>query len=159
MNLLSRWLRSGLPITVLLFLWISMRTVSGYPSVSGTGFAESMTAFGFPLSWYAASEATSNAYKIALLPLVVDLLIYALVVVLLQWLIANRLARVASLSSRTSTAVSVSLWAAAAICTVAAVVIMTPDVHVNMTKVDAYFSGESATHRRSFVVGFLPQER
>lgn len=159
MSPLSSWLRIGLPATVLLFLWVSMRTVSGYPSASGTAFAESMTAFGFPLSWYAASQATSNAYKIALVPLVVDLLVYAFGVASLHWLIAPRITRVVHLSSRAMTAVSVALWAAAAMCTVAAVVIMTPDVYVNTTEVDTYFDSAVATHRRSFVVGLLPQER
>lgn len=118
-----------------------------------------MTGFGFPLSWYAASATTSNASKVALVPLAVDLLVYALAVMLLQWLVADRLMRGLHLSSRALKMIGVALWVAAALCAAAAAVIMTPNLRVDVMTVDDYFNGEGIIRQRSPVLGFLPQER
>jgi hypothetical protein len=163
MNWLTRWLCSGLPITLLLFLYVTMRTVSGYPLLSGAGtetvLAESMTAFGFPLSWHAASGATSNAYKVAIVPLMVDLLVYVLAVIVLQWLVAVLLIRVRHTVSRVWTAVCVLLWFAASVSLGATLMILAPNLRVEVMAIDAYFSSERAIHQRSLAFGFLPHRQ
>ena len=118
-----------------------------------------MTAFGFPLSWYAASETTSSAYKVAVLPLVVDLLVYALAVMVLQRLVADHLARVLHVSARASKLIGTVLWVAATLCATVAVVSMTPNLRVDVMAVDAYFNSEGTVRQRSPAFGFVPQER
>lgn len=144
-------LRFALPLTALLFVWVTMRTVSAYQS-------ESMAAFGFPLSWHAADPVSSMAFEVAILPLVVDLLVYFFVVLSIQRVVWPRVSPAAHKAPRVMTAISVVLWVAAtgsALVTVAALAV---DVRLETTSLGNYF-GSNATRTYSAAAGLQPLTR
>ncbi|MEQ1636916.1 MAG: hypothetical protein ABL903_09485 [Methylococcales bacterium] len=148
MSFQRRWLSMGLPLTLLVFLWVTMRTVSAYST-------EAMTGFGFPLSWYATNEATSTAYTVAIFPLVFDLVVYIFSTILLQWLYADRLLIRLNFSSTASKGMSALLWFAACLSLLITTLILVPNIRIELMAVNTYF-GNNATRSCSLALGLQP---
>jgi hypothetical protein len=157
MKLLSRWFGISLPITLVVFLCVTMRTESVYPAQSSAAFEYAMTAFGFPFRWYSPVHLLAPAYKIAIVPLVADLLVYCVGVLALQYLFADRVARGVQISRRTLKVVSIFLWLVAIVTVTGAVFIVTLKPTFGLTSKAAHFvDDEHVVHRRSIIFGFLP---
>jgi hypothetical protein len=152
MKFLNRWFSMGLPMTLLLFLWVTMRTTSGTA-------ADTQTTFGFPFSWYCPMYGSSGAYGVAALPLVIDLLVYALIVLTFQRLFADRIARVMHISRRWLVTISVSIWIFTILCVSGVVIVMKEDVTIRLTAERLSFGYvDYVPHRRTIMFGLLPSE-
>lgn len=68
----NRLVRYALPLGLLAFCWLSMRTVVAFTD-------ESMKIYGFPFGWYAPNASSSMAFTAAIGPLAVDILVYVLI--------------------------------------------------------------------------------
>lgn len=143
--------RFALPTTILLFLWVTMRTHSAY--VSEIAFnSESMVAFGFPFSWHAASTATSMGTEIGMLPLVFDFVVYFLMVIaLLGALNVVGPRQSAAFLRRTSAA----LWVAGLLSLAGSTLQIAPNASVRSMAVDVYFD-DRAVRTRSLALGLQP---
>lgn len=138
-------LRLVLPIAMIIFLWVTMRTTYAY---SG----ESMTGFGFPLSWVAIDQSTSAAFKVALLPLLFDSVVYFFSVWVGLRLLRSKILMVKEKLMR---GVSVTLWLCAILSLSASVLMLTPNVAMEMKSVDAYF-GANAARAHALALGLQP---
>jgi hypothetical protein len=151
-RLVGRWLRAGLPTTLLLFLWVTMRTTSG----SG---GDTSTSFGFPFSWYSPMYGSSGAFGVAVAPLVVDLLVYTMIVLTLQRLLADRIAQAVVVSRRWLITMCAVLWVFATFCVSAAIIVMKEDAVVRLFATQLSFGYvDYLPHRRSIVFGLVPED-
>jgi hypothetical protein len=157
-NFLTRWLSLSLPFTVIIFLLVTMRTTRMYPTASGVGFEDPMTMFGFPLGWYSPMYGSSGAYGVAIVPLVIDLLLYALFVTMLQWVITVRSKPLMQIPARALTAISLLAWIIATLLVSTATFVLTRDLIIRTTAEEVFFpEGENAVYRRAIVFGVLPE--
>ena len=145
------------PLTLLLFLHVTMRTEID-------GGTERMTGFGFPLPWHANAEHTSMAYAVAVVPLVLDFLLYFLLCFLLVstlvWVFERKvMSRFPAFSERLSRALTkgicVALWCLAVPCVVLAAFLASDNILLNFSSVDAYFKGSPRSYSLAF--GMLPR--
>jgi hypothetical protein len=135
-----RLLKYAAPVGLIVFCWLTMRTVSSFAN-------ESMTSYGVPLSWYATPGASSMAYVIAIGPLLVDLGFYVLSVSFaISWLLGR------SVPARgTSKWIIGALWVLACASAAYTFVAVSLDPHFVGWSLDSYY-GENA--RRSYGLQF-----
>jgi hypothetical protein len=142
MTRIEKLLKYAQPLGLIIFCWLTMRTVSSFSD-------ESMTSYGFPFSWYAADSISSMAYVIAIGPLVIDLVFY----VLLTYLAISLLLPQSVLPSNTSRLPPAVLWLMACASLAYIFAAISIDPHFVVWKVDGYY-GENA--QRSYGIQFGP---
>lgn len=130
-------LRIAVPCGVLAFCWLTM-------GVTAANRDESMTSYGFPMSWYSPSLISSGTYNIAIGPMAADLAAYLLLSQLLWNVILTR-GPVFSIVRGQLLGVLLSIAASASV--VLSLLAFSIDPVVVPWKLDSYFAGNSSKSR------------
>ena len=154
MKLTRRTLAITLPITLLIFLWVTMRTHSAYASEVAIN-AESMVAFGFPLSWHAANAETSMGTLVGVVPLALDFAVYFVGVFLVTHRARHHIEQRSKVTVGRASAV---LWLAALLSVATSVFLIGTDVRVQAMAVDSYFD-DRAVRVHSLAFGLQPTRK
>jgi hypothetical protein len=137
MIVLQKAFRFTLPLTLVVFFWLSVRVVANVPGETGVFY-------GFPFAWYAPSAAASLAFNVAFGALVVDLLIYFAV-------IHACLSRLHA-AQKVSRWISVGLWVVAVASMLLTMLAIGFDAKFVFWTLDDYF-GAGATRHYHFQFG------
>jgi hypothetical protein len=138
-------LRISLPLSLLLFLWVTVKTVMVSGEETGVGF-------GFLLSWHTPSVFSMET-NIALVPMLVDFLLYfgfvhALCHFTLRRLTIKKYLMVSSV---------VLLWPAAILSVALCAIVLSYGGGVYIFELSDYFDGHDERSRTA-VFGLLPRE-
>ncbi|MEO5687872.1 MAG: hypothetical protein ABIR54_10940 [Burkholderiaceae bacterium] len=130
----------SLPLALTLQCWLTMCTLIS----AGT---ESMRLYGFPLGWYAPSQAASMAYDVALGPFVVDFAVYLAIA-----LAVAALSGIGRASAPGRKLVGAILWTAAVASIAWNIAPLLMDPHVVAWTLDGYFDA-NAVRTHTFQIG------
>lgn len=139
MTRVRRFVHYAAPLGLIVFCWLTMRTNAEFSN-------ESMTSYGFPFAWYAASGLSSMAYVIAIGPMLFDLALYAV----LAYLAVSRLAPATPTADAHKWIVG-ALWTLALASLACVLVQVSMDPHFVAWSLDSYYG---ANARRSYGVQF-----
>ena len=133
-------LKYTLPVSLIAFCWVTMRTV-----LSFTG--ESTTRYGFPFPWYSVDGISSMAYVIAIGPLLADLGVY----VLLTHFVISLLLPQSLVAAGSGKLSALVLWLGACASLAFTMMAISIDPHFVAWALDTYYGDNS---QRSYGIQF-----
>ena len=130
---LRNFFKYSIPLGLLAFFGLTMRTVASYTD-------ESMTSYGFPFPCYGLSSVSSMAYELAIGPFIIDVIFYILICHTIISLAIPKLI----LSSRNGNVVAILLWLTGLGSMIFMLIAVSIDPHFVTWKLDGYFSENAA---------------